>query len=530
MNKIQKLVNKYGYIVFVKLLFAPIFLIITTPFMMIKLWWNCRVLFQSKIDQYHRFSGIPAINCFFYWTQAYNLRKFGNRGVSNLIGLGKFKLSKFFYVPRFGNFLFWKFSTLVTLVSFIGFALSHCLWMINSHSFYPIYITIIILFSVLLYSCIDRINYNSLGWLLLPLFIWLVSHNNVLLSTVISGIIGIFSITVGVFTFIIGIVFYGFKSDIKLIYMLLPLTFITAVRFYPSLTDSIQGKIGNVYINILKLIGVLSTNTKYKRKKKISILGIYFTILFSCFLAIALYQSNFTLNPFLVIISIFISLLFLGESALFRFADSHSYLVSTWSVIAAYTIFSESPLLVYAFLFISNPIPVFGLFITNKPPLLMVPERRPIFVGDAILTVREFLNGIDSGERILFQFDNPNGSYNRIFDGYRNVYELLLYCGNLQNLHIFPDWYFIQETNTSDGLEVWGRNLTDIFVSREKISFNHFIAYETQTNPLPAEFYNDSRISKIRSLNLSDLKDDFSPDPPKGMEGDSLTFNLFAIK
>ena len=180
MNKIQKLVNKYGYIVFVKLLFAPIFLIITTPFMMIKLWWNCRVLFQCKIDQYHRFSGIPAINCFFYWTQAYNLRKFGNRGVSNLIGLGKFKLSKFFYVPRFGNFLFWKFSTLVTLVSFIGFALSHCLWMINSHSFYPIYITIIILFSVLLYSCIDRINYNSLGWLLLPPFIWLVSHNNVL--------------------------------------------------------------------------------------------------------------------------------------------------------------------------------------------------------------------------------------------------------------------------------------------------------------------------------------------------------------
>ena len=135
-----------------------------------------------------------------------------------------------------------------------------------------------------------------------------------------------------------------------------------------------------------------------------------------------------------------------------------------------------------------------------------------------------------SNERILFQFDNPNGSYNKIFDGYRNVYELLLYCGNLQNLHIFPDWYFIQETNTSDGLEVWGRNLTDVFVSREKISFDYFIAYETQKNPLSAEFYNDSRISKIRSLNLSDLREDFSPDPPNGMEGDTLTINLYAIK
>ena len=140
MNKIKKIVDKYGYTVFVKLLFAPLFLIITTPFMMIKLWWNCRVLLQGKIDQYNRFSGIPAINCFFYWTQAYNLKKFGKRGLSNLIGLGKFNLSKFFYVPRFGNFLFWKFSTLVTLVSFTGFALSHCLWMLNSDNLYPIYI------------------------------------------------------------------------------------------------------------------------------------------------------------------------------------------------------------------------------------------------------------------------------------------------------------------------------------------------------------------------------------------------------
>lgn len=530
MNKIKKIVDKYGYIVFVKLLFSPLFLIITTPFMMIKLWWNCRVLLQGKIDQYNRFSGIPAINCFFYWTQAYNLKKFGKRGISNLIGLGKFNLSKFFYVPRLGNFLFWKFSILVTLVSFIGFALSHCLWMFNSHNFYPIYITIIILFSVLLYSCIDRVNYNSLGWVFLPVFIWSVSHDNFLLSSIITGVIGVFSITVGVFAFIIGMVFYGFKTDIKIFYIMFPLIFISALRFYPSFKDNNSTKTGNVFINILKLIGVLSTNVKYKRKKKISILGIYFTILFSCFLAIALYQSNFILNPFLVIISVFISLLFLGESRLFRFADSHSYLISTWSVTAAYTITSEDSILVYAFLLVSNPIPLFGLFTSKKPPLLLVPERRPIFVGDAISKVREFLNGIDSGERILFQFDNPNGSYNRIFDGYRNVYELLLYCGNLQNLHIFPDWYFIQETNTSDGLEVWGRNLADVFLTKEKISFDYFIAYETQTNPLSAEFYNNSRISKIRSLNLSDLRDDFSPDPPNGMEGDTLTVNLYAIK
>ena len=94
----------------------------------------------------------------------------------------------------------------------------------------------------------------------------------------------------------------------------------------------------------------------------------------------------------------------------------------------------------------------------------------------------------------------------------------------------FPDWYFIQETNTPDGLEVWGRKVSDVFSSREKIPFSYFIAYVTQTNPLPDEFHKDQRITKIRSMNLSDLKDDFSPDPPNGMEGDTLTLNLYAIR
>ena len=75
MNKIKKIIDKYGYIFFMKLFLSTLFLIITTPFMIFKLLWNCRVLLQGKIDQYHRFSGIPAINCFFYWTQAYNLKK-----------------------------------------------------------------------------------------------------------------------------------------------------------------------------------------------------------------------------------------------------------------------------------------------------------------------------------------------------------------------------------------------------------------------------------------------------------------------
>ena len=530
MNKIKKIVDKYGYIVFIKLSLAPLFLIITTPFMMSKLWWNCRILLQGKLDQYHRFSGIPSINCFYYWTQAFNLKTFGKNGVSNLIGLGNYNLTNFFHVPRFGNFLFWKFSIIVTIVSFLGFSLSHVLWSLNNYGYYPIYVTLIILFSVLLYSCIDRVNYNSLGWFLFPCFVWAIGSDSYLVISALSGIIGFFSITVGVFAFILSLVYFISSLDFIFLYTLLPLVLVTLYRMYPSFKCISVKKKDSSFINVLKLIGVFTNQVKYKRQKRISILGIYFTTWFSLYLLIALYQSNWKFNEYLTLLSIFISLLFLGESAIFRFADSHSYLISTWSVTAAYTIIAEDPVILCSFLIVSNPIPIFGLFCTKKLPILKVPERRPIFVGNAISKVREFLNGINSGEKVLFQFDNPNGSYNKIFDGYRNFYELLLYCGNTQGLHIFPDWYFIQETNTPDGLEVWGRKVSDVFSSREKIPFSYFIAYETQTNPLPDEFHKDRRISKLRSLNLSDLKDDFSPDPPNGMDGDTLTLNLYAIR
>jgi len=526
-NKINKVIKKYGYGIIFKIMLSPFSVIITTPFMMAKLIWNCRVLLGGKLDQYHRFSGIPSTNCFFYWTQAYNIKKFGKAGISNLLGLGNYKISKFFFVPKLGNYLFWKFSTVITLSCFFAFAVSHLLWILNADKIFSLCVTVVISFSVLLYSCIDRVNYNCLGWLFFPLFIWSIGSDYFLLSSIASGFIAYFSITVCIFSFIIGIIFYFSEFNIYIIFSLMPAFILSFIRLYPAMKI---GESGNVFLSILKLIGVVSRNVKYKRHKKISILGIYFSVLFASFLIISIYRNNLAFNSYLSVILIFILLLFLGEIALFRFADSHSYLISCWSASASYTIVSGDPVLLATFLFISNPIPFFGLFITKNLPILRVPERRPVFVGNAISKVRKFLDGIRSGEKILFQFDNPNESYNKIFDGYRNFYELLLYCGNLNNLQVFPDWYFIQETNTPDGVEVWGRNLSDVHASRGKIPFNYFIAYETKLNPLPNEFHSDSRISKIRSLDLSTLRDDFFPDPPKGMEDDPLLLNLYALK
>ena len=72
---------------------------------------------------------------------------------------------------------------------------------------------------------------------------------------------------------------------------MLPLVLITLYRMYPALKCKVKEDSDNTFVNILKQIGVLSNQVKYK-DSRFSVLGIYFTSLFSLYLFISLHQSN----------------------------------------------------------------------------------------------------------------------------------------------------------------------------------------------------------------------------------------------
>jgi hypothetical protein len=260
-----------------------------------------------------------------------------------------------------------------------------------------------------------------------------------------------------------------------------------------------------------------------------SSLGTYYLILFTAFFCISIYQNSPSFTSLSITLLLFIILLLFGEFSILRFADSHSYIISSWLVCVAITIISQDILTLIALIFISNPSPIFNLFCMSKPSPWIVPPRKPIHVSNAIDRGCKFLSHVNKNGKVLVQFENPRGNYNNIFDGYRNVYELLLHCGSKCQLNLFPDWYFINDTNHDEGIEVWGRELTDVFKTKEKFSFNYFISYETNSKKLPNSFKTDPRIKEISSLDLSEFKEDFSPDPPYGIGEKPIKFYLFKL-
>jgi hypothetical protein len=530
-NKFLRLKKKFGILFFIKILLSPFSVILTTPFMTLRLLWNCKVLLHGSWGKYLRFSGIPSSNCFFYWTQALNLDRHGRNGISECIGSGNFKLSNWFHVSPVGHRLFWKMSTVVTLVSFIFFGLSHLVWIISQDSFFPIYVTAIVCLSSLLYSSIDRVNYNSLGWMFFPLFLWASHGEFFLLSAIVGFFISLFSITVSLYSVFVAIAFYFKAFEILYILSLIPLALLNLRQVGPIFLQ--KGKIDfsvNAFVNIAKQIGMLKKNVKYVRPKSLSLTCLYFSFLFGSFILIGFFRSSNPQTEWCLFLGVFfLFLLFLGQTGLFRFADPHSYYLSTWSVLAAHTINSQDFTMLLCFLFVSNPIPALGLFYSEKPLVFTVPFRKPINVAPAISIVEEFLNEVKISEKILFQFENPQGKYHNIFDGYRNMYEIFLFVGNKLRLNVFPDWYFIAENNYEGGIEVWGRSLQDAFEAKTMIDFNYFITYENEHNKLSSNYSTDSRISKVKSLDLSSLREVFTPDPPNGLGTNPLTLTLYKI-
>tara|TARA_B100001093_G_scaffold353876_2_gene338327 strand:+ start:5453 stop:7057 length:1605 start_codon:yes stop_codon:yes gene_type:complete len=530
-NKFLRLKENFGLLFFLKVFLSPFTVIITMPFMTLKLLWNCKCLLHGSFEKYLRFSGIPASNCFFYWTQALNLDRHGREGISTTVGSGNVKLSNWFHLSSISHKLFWRMSVVVTLVSFIFFALSHLFWSIEQDSSFSVFVTVIIFFSSLLYSSIDRVNYNSLGWMFFPLFIWALNGELFLISGFVGFLIGLFSMTVSLYAIFVTIGFYLRVFDPSFILSVVPLLLVNLKQVVPIFMD--RGKINfsvNAFINIAKQIGILKKNVKYKRTKSLSLVCLYFSLLFGFYILVGFNRSPSSKEEFILYLAVFfLLLLFLGQTGIFRFADSHSYYLSTWSVLAVHTIISEDFAMLLCFLFISNPIPALGLFYAEKPSVFSVPFRKPINVDPAISIVQEFFKEVKKGEKVLFQFENPRGRYEKIFDGYRNIFELFLFVGNKGGLHVFPDWYFIAENNFEEGLEVWGRKLTDVFDAKSKIEFNYFIAYETRHNKLDADYALDSRIEKMAFLDVSTLRDIFTPDPPHGLRANPLLLTLYRI-
>jgi len=92
--------------------------------------------------------------------------------------------------------------------------------------------------------------------------------------------------------------------------------------------------------------------------------------------------------------------------------------------------------------------------------------------------MEQFLQPVQRGQRVLMAFDNPNGVYEKVFDGYRTLLELPLYVATRREIHFMPDWWGVFELNYEGAPEFWGRDVDSVLQNVEHWHADYVVIYQ----------------------------------------------------
>jgi hypothetical protein len=198
--------------------------------------------------------------------------------------------------------------------------------------------------------------------------------------------------------------------------------------------------------------------------------------------------------------------LFGVNQVLVRFADEQSVIVMVVSVFAAQVLAAPpSWAALLALWVVANPMPVFlGLCSFERDrTLVRVQPRKPFDHARLQAALDAFLAPCPAGSRVLFAFDDPQGVYENIFDGYRNLLELPLYVAALRGVHLFPDWHAIAETNYAGAPSWWGRSPAAVRSNAADWRAAHVIVYRDAGTPFDPAWH-DAGFREVASFDWSE--------------------------
>jgi hypothetical protein len=231
--------------------------------------------------------------------------------------------------------------------------------------------------------------------------------------------------------------------DPWLLLVLLPALAHAASRFLPLL---MAGGISQSLINIAKVIGLTKRKVRYDRgMQRLSLTTLYFTGLY--LFSAALMSISLGAVAALPLLG---TILFLINQRFLRVADEQSLIVVTIALFA-FTAIQAEP----------NWLTILSLWLAANPmgALLSIQRIRKDGGDGKILVnapfdhteledgIESFIGTVESGQKIYFAFEDPKSQYSNIFDGYRVIHELPLQVASKKEIHLFPDWWAVAETN-----------------------------------------------------------------------------------
>jgi len=239
----------------------------------------------------------------------------------------------------------------------------------------------------------------------------------------------------------------------------------------------INGETRQALAKVAKLIGLTRMKVRYDRgMKSLGLFNLYFTLLyFASGLLMSYAQGEIVVLPFLG------ALLFLINQRFFRVADDQSVIVVAASLFALAAMQAEP-----------NWLTLLAVWLAVNPMgwLLSIQQLSKHGVGGDILVnapydhtaleagLKSFLSDVKPGESVYFAFEDPDGKYSNIFDGYRVIHELPLQIASKNAFHLFPDWWAVAETNYEGAPQCWGRSVEHVVDNCRRWDADYAIIYQ----------------------------------------------------
>lgn len=487
----------------IRLIFYPISQTLINPVRLVKLVSGSRVLFFGTWGNYTGFVPQNAFSILFYWIRAMNIYKYGIKGKSPYIGLGDYPLARAFYYSLGSLYSFWLGPLVTILLGLFGWFFFHGVWIDANNWEWILMISGITLISTLFYINLIQQNYNAVGWLFFPLFLFALLKGYWILAGFALVLISFGSITVVFLGGLLSLSIAAYNVNIYPLLVLIPAGIKLLFHFIPLLN---LDKSAGIVISIVKAIGMTGRNVKYKRKRKgkIDLLFLYFSAL----------QLQFIIFYYLVynewsIIVITGLVIFWINKLFVRFADDQSMHMLTLSIgFAALAMQDYHIITLLSFWLMVNPFPL-TTNIYDRDNIDLVPKGKPFNIKPILEIMKDFLKDIKKGNRVLLCFNDPENVYEQLFDGYRHLIEVPHYVANLKEFHFMPGWWGVSELNYEGADDFWGREPDLALKNVERWNLDYIIVYQKAGTVLDQKWEKHG-FQEMASLNWEEIERDFN--------------------
>lgn len=486
------------------LLVYPISSVIGNPLSLAKTLWNIRLLFTKSWRDYNAFSPYEGLNHFFYKTRALNLKKYGRYGKSSFIALGDFKLNRMFHYTLPSLYLHYWSSNFTTIIGLLIFIISFVIIPTSANWIFQISLLLIFLFSSSFNFQLKNQNYNILGWMLFPTLLFAIDSGELLLIGGLMLALTLFSFTAWVVACLLLLPYLLLNQWWILIFYLIPSVISIGLLFVPIIKDPNGGA---VLVKVAKAIGLRKQNVKYRRSNNKTLEWKFtraYELFLYCLFGLATFYFTYDIPTFYYVL---IGLYLLNHSIM-RFMDIQSVNILFVSGILYISFTYNIPLLLVFTWLALNPLPITHNLKSQHP--LKLKSLKPFNYTAIYNDLDSFLSLVPRNSKVLLSYADPGTSYDKVFDGFRNLIELPHFIANHKEIHLLPDWWSVFEVNYEGAPDFWGRSKTEVLEKMNEWDTDYVIVYEKEEENLNiTQWKSDFEIlSKFDWNSYKNLKDD----------------------